>query len=278
MIHGPGSLAVMRFLLSLCVFVTATAAQAMGPWKEACHAAVACTLGDRSYHVLAPDGWDGQSPLPVLLHFHGWARQGDVVVSHQRIAGATRRRGVLLVAPNGLRRSWTFWHPQTRDVPFAAQVLEDVATRYPIDRARLYVSGYSYGGAMAWRYVCENGEGVTALLAVAGSISQSETCPAAPREVRHVHGLDDAVMTFPLGADGDGHFPVALWRARFECGEGRLQGEWQARSWLTFTRTVWDTCAEGRVTLDIHPGGHFIPHGWIARQLDELLGLPPSYP
>ena len=35
---------------------------------------------------------------------------------------------------------------------------------------------------------------------------------------------------------------------------------------------------ETSVTLDIHPGGHFIPHGWIARQLDELMGLPPSYP
>ena len=40
----------------------------------------------------------------------------------------------------------------------------------------------------------------------------------------------------------------------------------------------WNDCSAGRVSLDIHPGGHFIPHGWIARQLDELLDLPFSYP
>jgi len=33
-----------------------------------------------------------------------------------------------------------------------------------------------------------------------------------------------------------------------------------------------------QVTLDVHNGGHFIPHGWIARQLGEHLGLKPTYP
>ena len=119
---------------------------------ETCHGDVACDLGDRSYHVLEPDGWDGETPLPVLLHFHGWARQGDVVVNHSRIAGATKLRGVLLVAPNGQRKTWDFWTSETDDVAFANRVLEDVANRYPVDPKHIYVSGYSYGSAMAWRF------------------------------------------------------------------------------------------------------------------------------
>lgn len=86
----------------LCLLLL-TAAQASA--METCHRDTACQVGNRSYHVLEPDGWDGQTPLPVLLHFHGWARQGSVVVNHQRIAGATKLRGVLLVAPNGLGKS-----------------------------------------------------------------------------------------------------------------------------------------------------------------------------
>ena len=216
--------------------------------------------------------------MPVMLHFHGWARQGDVVVRHQRIASATRKRGVLLVAPNGERRTWDFWRAGRADVPFAAAVLEDVAKRYPIDRNRIYVSGYSYGSAMAWRYVCENGDGVAALLAVAGSIPQTETCPQAPDEVRHVHGLGDTVMDFPMGPGGDTTYPVALWRAKLGCSTATPQGPWAVREFLTFDRITWTDCASGSVTLDLHPGGHFIPHGWIARQLDQLLGLPLSYP
>ena len=102
---------------------------------------------------------DGTSPLPVLLHFHGWGRQGDLIVNHRRIAGHTRRRGVLLVAPNGEGRTWRFWQVGGADVPFADAVLEDLARRYPLDRERLFVSGYSYGAAMAWRFACEAGEG-----------------------------------------------------------------------------------------------------------------------
>lgn len=268
----------IRILLTLFALVWADAAAAQDSTRP-CHAEIPCALGDRSYHVKEPDNWDGVTPLPVLLHFHGWMRTGALPVKHGRISGATRRRGVLLLAPNGANRSWDFWDDSTDDVAFAAAAIEDAAKHYPIDRSRIYVSGYSYGAAMAWRYVCENGNGVAALLAVSGSIRQTEICPQGPREVRHVHGLNDTVMSFPMGPGGDETYPVALWRQQFDCGKGRAAGRWNAVNFLEFNRFAWDDCADGRkVLLDVHKGGHFIPHGWIARQLDELLGLEPSYP
>lgn len=248
------------------------------PEAARCHAEVPCPLGGRSYHVREPDNWDGVTPLPVLLHFHGWMRQGTLIVNHGRIAGATRGRGVLLLAPNGAGKTWDFWTRQTDDVAFAAAVIEDAARRYPIDRSRIYVSGYSYGSAMAWRYACENGNGVAALLAVSGTLGQDEDCPQAPAEVRHVHGLKDTVLRFPFGPNGETDWPVRLWRDRMGCaGPGHGRGDWSITEHDRFARTEWD-CAGGRVVLDVHARGHFIPRGWIARQLDELLGLPPTYP
>lgn len=268
----------MIYRLLCLLLLTAAPTFAMGPWNTECHGDTACELGDRSYHVLEPEGWDGETPLPVLLHFHGWARQGTVVVNHERIAGATKLRGVLLVAPNGLGKSWDFWTSDTGDVPFADRVLEDVAKRYPIDPDRIYVSGYSFGGAMAWRYVCQSGNDTAALLAVAGSIRQTEECPQAPAEVRHVHGTSDTVMDFPFGPGGDTTYPVALWRQKFGCETATPRGDWSVVPILTLSRVEWTDCARGQVSLDTHPGGHFIPHGWIGRQLDELLGREPTYP
>lgn len=242
-----------------------------------CNEGGICPLADRSYHIRLPDEWDGVTPMPLLLHFHGWGRQGDLIVKHQRIAGHTRRRGVLLVAPNGQGRTWDFRTAESRDVDFAAAVLPEVARRYPIDRDRIFVSGYSYGAAMAWRYVCQRGNGIAALIAVSGTLRQSDTCPQAPRAVRHVHGLADQVMAFPMGAGDDATYPVQLWRDRYGCGAGQHRGAWQAVTWLSLDRHRW-TCPGGTVTLDVHPGGHFIPHGWIGWQLDQLMGQVPRYP
>ena len=238
-----------------------------------------CPLGDRSYHFKVPDGWDGTTPMPVLLHFHGWARTGALPVKHQRISGHTRRRGVLLLAPNGMHKTWDFWEGRGRDVDFAAAVIEDAAKRFPIDRSQIFISGYSYGAAMAWRYACENGNDVAAVLAISGTIPQDEECLHAPRQVRHVHGLKDNVLDFPFGPNGDQTFPVYLWRNLFGCTDATETSNWNVREFLTFARTEWHSCSEDHsVILDVHSGGHFIPHGWIGWQLDQLLGRTPSYP
>ncbi|WP_342078007.1 polyhydroxybutyrate depolymerase [Yoonia sp. SS1-5] len=274
---------IRAFLIWLSLLTTAAFAQDTNPRSilpgNPCHGQTPCALDGRTYHVKEPDGWDGVSPLPVMLHFHGWARTGAVPVYHGRISGATRRRGVLLLAPTGINKTWDFWTGRSGDVDFAAAVLEDAATRYPIDRSRIYVSGYSFGSAMAWRYVCENGDGVAALIAVAGTLDQREDCAQGPGEVRHVHGLRDNVMDFPFGPDGDQRYPVALWRQQFGCGASGQVSEWSVTAQDAFTRHAWERCTTGkRVVLDLHARGHFIPRGWIGRQLDELLDRAPRYP
>ncbi|WP_299722559.1 polyhydroxybutyrate depolymerase [uncultured Tateyamaria sp.] len=271
----------MKYVFALLA-LWATPAFAMGPWQRDCVLDVPCAVGDRSYHVKEPDDWDGTSPLPVLIHFHGWQRTGALPVQHQRISGATRRRGVLLIAPNGNRKTWDMWSPETEDVQFAADVLADVAKRYPIDPDNILVSGYSYGSIMAWRVACDRGAEmkIRALLGISGTLRGTEECAETPDEVRHVHGLKDNVLDFPFGPGNDTTYPVKLWRDALGCTDvADTPYDWAVVDFLTLTRNSWADCSGGsRVSLDIHPGGHFIPHGWIGRQLDELLGRTPTYP
>ncbi|MCY4303797.1 MAG: polyhydroxybutyrate depolymerase [Aestuariivita sp.] len=268
----------MKFYVAIIFLVLSTViSSAKSSRIDWCHGTTPCILSDRSYHVREPQDWDRKQPLPVLLHFHGWARQGSLVVNHRRIASATARRGVLLVAPNGLRGSWNFRQKGSIDINFAAEVLKDVMKRYPIKKAQVFVSGYSYGSAMAWRFACEY-NGIAALLSISGSIDQSTDCAFAPQEIRHVHGQNDTIMRHFLSIQDKQNHPLELWHRRLACDAGRWVESWQARSWLTFQRKVWETCEQGLLQFDLNPGGHFIPHGWIARQLDELLGLSFSYP
>lgn len=230
-----------------------------------------CELGDRGYHVLPPDGWDGESTLPVMLYFHGWGRQGPVPLNHKHVGEATRKTGVLLVAPNGLGKSWDFWRPGSRDTVFAKQVLDDVEKRFPIDRKNLMVAGYSWGSSMAWRFACEAGNEVGVLLGISGTFyDQTETCETGPVEVRHVHGLKDTVMDFPYGPNGEETGPVRLWQRINGCNPDVADpSNWKTSQ--NFKRYEWNNCKSGKsITLDVHGGGHWIAKGWLEQQLKEL--------
>lgn len=258
-----------RFSLFSLTLVSTLVAMFAAP-VLACTDQTACEVDGRFYHVREPDNWDGESPLPVLLHFHGWGRQGGLIVRHNRISTLAVADDVLVLAPSGLGGSWDFRRPASRDSVFARAVIEDAHTRYPIDPDRILVSGYSFGAFMAWRFVCDDGDDIAALLAVAGSFPEHATCDHAPKEVRQVYGLDDQVLHFPYGPNGDTSTPVALWRDRYNCAGGTDLGPWNARDFLTFERTRWE-CVGGKITLDLHPGGHFIPHDWIPIQVEEIL-------
>ena len=271
---------ICALLTALALFATQAVAQtnpnSILPGNP-CHGQTACELDGRTYHVKEPDGWDGVSPLPVLLHFHGWARTGALPVNHGRISGATRRRGVLLLAPTGRNKTWSFRQEGSADVEFANAVLEDAAKRYPIDPDQIFVSGYSYGGLMAWRYACESGDGVQAVMSISATLATSGSCDQEPTEFREVYGLKDNVLDFPYGPDGDTTFPVIFWRTQYGCTDPATQTNYNITGRRDFIRSVWD-CADHKVTLDIHPGGHLIPRGWIGRQLDDLLDRAPTYP
>ncbi len=196
-----------------------------------------------------------------------------MIMNHGRIAGATRKMGVLLLAPNGNGRTWDFWDEDSKDVGFALDVLNDAAKNWPIDRSRIFVSGYSYGSAMAWRFACSAGKVVNTVLAISGTLRNDDEQCQSPVNIRQVYGTKDTVMGYPYGKNGELEGAVALWRNLNRCREkADSQVNGKLKKGISFTRYLWAKCASGKsVILDVHNRGHFIPRFWIAKQLEELL-------
>ena len=253
--------AVPAFALSLCF------ALCLAPFAaSSCGGADACALGEREYHAAPPPDWDGASPLPVLLHFHGWGRRSGGVLKNKRVAAAAHDAGALLVAPQGLGRSWSFWSEDSPDSDFALAVLEDVAKRWPVDEARIFISGFSYGGAMAWRLACDKGAVAAAFLPIAGTLWREDDC-LEPVRMAHVHGLKDTVMDYPFGEDGSEDGAVSLWLEENRCGAEPDETERVG----VFTCRRWTACGGPPVELCTHPYGHMIPKSWLAYALPRAL-------
>lgn len=251
---------MMRCLAVLLVLLTSPAIA-----QTECAGAEACELDGRSYHIQPPEDWDGESVLPVLLHYHGWGRTGLGVLRNKRIATAASRNGYLLVAPNGLGKSWSFWSPDgLRDVEFTDAVIADLATRLPIDRARVVLSGFSYGGAMVWRVACVRGDAYAGYLSIAGTLwnPEGERCAEAGL-LWHVHGRKDTVMDLPVGPRGDLGFAMRIWR-RAAGVDPAPEREWTEAAYAC---RAWQGEA---LRFCLHPGGHWIPKDWLALILPQL--------
>ena len=70
-----------------------TSAFAQNSQNAGCQLDIPCELASgRSYHVKAPDDWEGKTQITVLMHFYVWQRTGALPAQHDQISGATHRR------------------------------------------------------------------------------------------------------------------------------------------------------------------------------------------
>ena len=246
----------------------ASAALACGPDTD-------CPVEGGTYRVRAPAAWDGYTPLPTAVYFHGWQDSAAGVMRNDGLGRALSERGILLVAPNGENGDWNFpdlgsapGTPPRDELAFVDRLVADVEQRFPVDRARLWATGFSIGGSMVWYEACHRGQAFAAYAPIAGAfwLPMPTACPGGPVNLSHIHGLTDAMVPLegrepaPGFVQGDVFASLALLRTTDGCASAPTRfttdGPLQCR--------VWEGCASGRtLRLCLHPYGHDLRPDWI---------------
>lgn len=248
----------MRTLLVLALLLAvALPARAAAPCG-------ACQAAGGTYQAVAPPGWDGRSRLRLLVFLHGWMMEGADITDNAGIRAAAGRLGFLLVAPDGLLRSWAHGGSPSQardDVAFLRGVLADVKARWPIDPRVVVAGGFSQGGSMVWDLACYAAHDFTAFLPLSGGFWEPmpPACASGTVSLRHVHGRDDPVVPMSGRAlfgpyrQGDIREGFRRWVAEDRC-TGRPvrlaeRGGLDCES--------WGGCAGGRrLQLCLRPGAH----------------------
>jgi polyhydroxybutyrate depolymerase len=237
---------------------------------------------DRPYGLKVPAGHDGQAPVPLVVLLHGYTSNGAQQAAYFGLPALADKEGFLLATPDGTRdrlgnRFWNatdaccdFFGSNVDDVAYIDAVIDDIAAKYPVDPARVFLVGHSNGAFMAHRYACDRADRVAAIVTLAGMQwkDQAKCAPASPVSVLHVHGRNDDTIRYDGGSTPAAAYPGAVETLADWAAHDRCTGELAATGRkLDLDRTVpgdetieqaYAACpaAVGETLWTIEGGGH----------------------
>jgi polyhydroxybutyrate depolymerase len=169
----------------------------------------------RDYRLHVPPAAAGGAELPLVLNLHGATQNGQIQELQTGMDASADKHGYLVAYPDGTRiatnltpdpiakdaqygfnAGYCCGLPSTNhldDVDFLLAVISNVASHTPVDLRRVYVTGMSNGGMMAYAMAAEASSHIAAIASVAGQVELPAIHPTRPVPTLEFHSVDDPI-------------------------------------------------------------------------------------
>ena len=269
------------------------------------------TVGDlkRDYVIYIPKSYDRKRSAPAVIMFHGGGGQAANAIKETQWHIKADKEGFLLVLPEGTRkfpsRAARFignpqnWNDGSNrinigavkrkvdDVGFIDRLINELITRFNVDAARIYATGFSNGASMAFRVGRELSNRLAAIAPVAGSDWLQQPTIISPIALLYITGTADRQNpieggNIKLGRGAYGKKPpvhsfLKIWVEMLHCSpEARVIHEQNGVKGIVYSR-----CKENRevilYTIDgmghTWPGGtSLLPERLVGKTSDKING------
>ncbi len=246
----------------------------------------------RSYIVNLPPAYhEDTATYALVIGLHGTGGNARQFEEHYGFSRKADEAGFIAVYPNGVTgdgamsiRTWNAgsccdyaMRKNIADVQFISNLIDKMISSHRVDPKRVYVTGMSNGGMMAYRLAAELPGKIAAIAPVSSNMVYSPA-PAQARAmpILHLHSILDEIVPYYGGTNRFGYYfpPVdsvlRLWslRNRYNPEEQVVvdDGRYKLVQWL-------DENGEPSIVHYLtKDGGHSWPGGQQARQRAD----PPS--
>ena len=149
-------------------------------------------------------------PLPAVLARHGLGGSGEQFRTYAGLDAAAEREKFVAIYPDAVQKAWSYARPFNQpmptvngetvdDVGFIRLLIDNLVDRKIADLARVYVTGISRGGLMAFTVACALADRIAAAAPVITGMTdhQREDCrPSRPVPIMVIAGTADQSQPF----------------------------------------------------------------------------------
>ena len=145
---------------------------------------------NRTMNVYAPKNIEKGRPL--IIQMHGMNQDAPYQQNAAKWESIADTARFIVVFPNGENKAWDIGGD--KDINFIKAIINEMYSKYGIDKNRVYVSGFSMGGMMSYHVANKMGDQIAAIAPVSGGGGVNSPKRAMP--IMHTHGTTDDVVNY----------------------------------------------------------------------------------
>lgn len=156
----------------------------------------------RAYYVQLPPSYNSSQRYPVVFQYHWFTSSATEALTKYGIDKSFPE--AIYVTPQGLSlgsEGQGGWNNDPQDITFTKLMLADVQSKYCVDDARIFATGFSMGASMSHFVACELGEVFRAIAPISGIAANLSGCSALPIAMWSSHGISDGTYTIEKGRE-----------------------------------------------------------------------------
>jgi polyhydroxybutyrate depolymerase len=199
----------------------------------------------RTYVLFVPTGYDPKKSIPLIFAWHSSGADGAESRRYYKLEPVTGD-GAIIVYPDGLNGAWDL-SANGVDMKFFDLLLESISKDYCVDQARVFSTGYSFGGMMSNSLACSRGSKLRAFAPMAGAFFDGTKSCATPVPAWIAHGTNDNLVSY-----ASGQAARDIWLKTNGCGTTTMP--------TSPSPCVAYQCSKSSVTWCVHSDGHVWPN------------------
>jgi polyhydroxybutyrate depolymerase len=232
--------------------------------------------------VLLHQAGTALAPRPVVIALHGLNQSVDRLRESLRLDQAAEREGFIVAYPVAIDLIWNYGRPINKpgptvsgalvdDLGFVRRLIDELVARKLADSTRIYATGVSRGGLMAFTLACVAADRLAAVAPLITGMTeyQLQDCrPSRPVPIMVLAGTADRAQAFggaqgPLGRLMSVPDTMNFWRQQHGCA-GRMARPLPHRNADDPTSILlveWGGCRTGAAPqlYRVEGGGHQLP-------------------